>query len=99
LNEKGYNNAVLIPIAFTSDHIETLFELDATYVAEAQKLGMKVRRAKALNDEPLFIQALADVVVKHIKDGKKSTQQLHLRCPMCTNEACGESKAMFALQP
>ncbi len=26
--EKGYKHQVLVPIAFTTDHIETLFELD-----------------------------------------------------------------------
>jgi protoheme ferro-lyase len=39
----------LIPIAFTSDHIETLYELDITYIEQAKKLGMNVRRCKALN--------------------------------------------------
>ena len=29
---------LLIPIAFTSDHIETLFELDLEYIEEAKKV-------------------------------------------------------------
>jgi ferrochelatase len=29
---------MLIPIAFTSDHIETLFELDLEYGAEAKEV-------------------------------------------------------------
>lgn len=34
----GKKQVVLIPIAFTSDHIETLYELDLEYVREARKV-------------------------------------------------------------
>lgn len=36
----GRKNAVLVPVAFTSDHIETLFELDLEYVKEGQEVGL-----------------------------------------------------------
>lgn len=38
LGEKGHNDQLLVPIAFTSDHIETLFELDLEYGEEAHKV-------------------------------------------------------------
>lgn len=38
LSRLGYNDALLVPIAFTSDHIETLFELDLEYVEEAKEV-------------------------------------------------------------
>jgi hypothetical protein len=38
LNKNGENNVVLVPIAFTSDHIETLFELDLEYAAEGKEV-------------------------------------------------------------
>jgi ferrochelatase len=34
----GKKQVVLIPIAFTSDHIETLYELDLEYVREAREV-------------------------------------------------------------
>ena len=34
----GQKNVVLVPIAFTSDHIETLYELDLEYVKEAKEV-------------------------------------------------------------
>ena len=37
--ERGKKNLLLVPIAFTSDHIETLFELDLEY---AKELGTEV---------------------------------------------------------
>ena len=34
LSKKGRKNLLLVPIAFTSDHIETLHELDIEYAQE-----------------------------------------------------------------
>ena len=41
LAKKGKKNMLLVPIAFTSDHIETLYELDIEYATE---LAEKVRQ-------------------------------------------------------
>lgn len=45
LCERGKRNILLVPIAFTSDHIETLHELDIEY---AQVLGVEVRTYSCL---------------------------------------------------
>jgi len=95
----GKKQVVLVPIAFTSDHIETLYELDLEYAEEARKLGIEVRRAESLNESPVFIRALADIVVQHLHDcsagkGPVSTQ-FSLRCPGCTNATCGHQKTWF----
>ena len=37
----GKKELVLIPIAFTSDHIETLYELDLEYVKEGEEVSSK----------------------------------------------------------
>jgi ferrochelatase len=39
LGKKGHKDILLVPIAFTSDHIETLFELDLEYGHEAEKVN------------------------------------------------------------
>lgn len=36
----GKKQVVLVPIAFTSDHIETLYELDLEYAEEAREVGV-----------------------------------------------------------
>lgn len=53
-------NLLLVPIAFTSDHIETLFELDLEYIDElGKKVGIKnIRRCESLNDNPIFLEVL-----------------------------------------
>lgn len=74
----------------TADHIETLYELDNEIIHETGEPGIK--RAESLNGDPIFIQALADLAKEHLESGKATSQQLLLRCPMCTNLKCVEQK-------
>lgn len=94
--KKGQKDMLLVPIAFTSDHIETLFELDKEIIHDATEEGGNVKRAESLNGSPVFIQALADIAKAHFDSGKACSQQLRLRCPACTSERCAESKRFFA---
>ncbi|MDX2274264.1 MAG: ferrochelatase [Hyphomonadaceae bacterium] len=53
---------IVSPIAFVSEHIETLVELDIDYAQRAEALGLPYYlRAKALGVHPRFIAALADL--------------------------------------
>jgi protoporphyrin/coproporphyrin ferrochelatase len=90
-------NMLVVPIAFTSDHIETLHELDLEYIDHlAKKVGVKnIKRCESLNDNPQFISALADIAKAHIDSKKSCSIQLGLRCPGCINEACGPMKYFF----
>ncbi|KAK4194770.1 putative mitochondrial precursor ferrochelatase [Triangularia verruculosa] len=94
---KGQTDLVLIPIAFTSDHIETLYELDEEVIGES---GHKdtVKRADSLNGNPIFIKALADLAKTHLDSGIAASSQMSLRCPGCKSERCLESKKFFASQ-
>ncbi len=54
---------LVVPIAFVSEHSETLVELDVDYRAVAKKLGVPgYFRVPAQNADPAFIAALADLV-------------------------------------
>lgn len=94
----GFKNLLLVPVAFTSDHIETLHELDIEYCKElADKIGVNnIRRAPAPNDHPLFIQALTDIVKNHLASEVKYSPQMMLCCPLCTNPTCYEMRRWFS---
>ena len=80
---------LVVGIAFTSDHIETLHELDIEYGEVAHKAGItNFKRAPALNGMPLFQDALAEVVHEHLQSGEACTKQYGLRCPGCVNPQC-----------
>ena len=54
---------LVVPIAFTSEHSETLVELDVEYREEAERMGVPAYfRAPAQNSDAAFIGALADLV-------------------------------------
>ncbi|XP_053379818.1 ferrochelatase, mitochondrial-like [Mercenaria mercenaria] len=92
-------NIILVPIAFTSDHIETLYELDLEYAKGlGEELGANIRRSAAPNGNPVFINTLARLVKDHLDSGKSCSAQNVLRCPMCTNAICGETKKFFEHQ-
>ncbi len=85
----GHRHVLVIPIAFTSDHIETLSELDRDYGHLAQRLGIThYHRAPALNDRPRFLDALAGLVRDHLASGEAHSIQYRLRCPGCVNPMC-----------
>lgn len=55
---------VVVPIAFVSEHVETLVELDIEYAELAHAEGVSpYLRAPAVGARPAFIQALAQAVV------------------------------------
>ena len=64
LAQEGHKNVIEVPIGFTCDHMETLYDIDIVHRTHAKKLGLNFERAESLNTSQLFIQALADVVKK-----------------------------------
>jgi protoporphyrin/coproporphyrin ferrochelatase len=92
--KRGQSNMILIPVAFTSDHIETLYELDKEVMEEAgHPPGLK--RAESLNGNPTFIEALADIAREHLDSGVSCSKQMGLRCQGCTSERCLGQKKFF----
>ena len=89
LAQKGHRQLLVVPIAFTSDHVETLVEIDHEFAEVAEKAGIThFVRAPALNDEPLFLDAMADIVHAHLQSGAVCSTQYGMRCPGCINPHC-----------
>ena len=55
-------DVVVVPVGFVSDHVEILFDVDVKARAVADGLGMRLERPPALNDDPVFVETLADLV-------------------------------------
>jgi ferrochelatase len=89
LGARGQRELLVVPIAFTSDHIETLSELDREYGEVAHEAGItQYERAPALNDRPRFLDALAEIVRDHLRSGTAHSSQYPMRCAGCTNSQC-----------
>ncbi len=60
--------ALIVPISFVSDHIETLQEIDFEMCMHAEKVGLpRFERAPSLNGNEDFLQALAGLVCSHLE--------------------------------
>ncbi|CAI2026161.1 hypothetical protein SEUBUCD646_0H02180 [Saccharomyces eubayanus] len=68
---------VFIPIAFTSDHIETLHEIDLGVIGESAYKD-KFKRCESLNGNQTFIKGMADLVKDHLDSNQLYSNQLPL---------------------
>jgi len=66
ISRDGHKAVLEVPIGFTCDHMETLYDIDIVHRKHAADLGLAFERAGSLNTAPLFIKALADVARKVI---------------------------------
>ena len=62
LAARGIRDVVVVPVGFVSDHVEILFDIDIRAKEVADELGVRLERPPALNNDPVFIAALADLV-------------------------------------
>lgn len=67
LAARGAERVLVVPIAFVSDHVETLFEINIEARAMAERFGIQqFETMEGLNDSPRFIAALADLVRRQV---------------------------------
>eukprot|EP00761_Pharyngomonas_kirbyi_P014962 gb/GECH01014993.1/.p1 GENE.gb/GECH01014993.1/~~gb/GECH01014993.1/.p1 ORF type:complete len:430 (+),score=110.55 gb/GECH01014993.1/:1-1290(+) len=86
LGRRGVKKVLVVPISFTSDHIETSHEIDDELLEIARENGVEqFYRSPSFNDDPRFMQTLADVVQDHVKSGRVASEQYSMRCIRCTN--------------
>ena len=68
LGEEQVPGALIVPISFVSDHIETLQEIDYEMRMHAEAIGLpRFERSPSLNDQQDFLQALAALVRDHLE--------------------------------
>jgi len=62
--KEGVKNVIAQPIGFICDHIEVLFDIGVEAQEASEEAGINLLRAKTVNDDPKFIEAMADIVEK-----------------------------------
>ena len=66
LASRGVRDIVVVPVGFVSDHVELLFDVDVRARAVAEAVGVRLERPPALNDDPVFVRTLAQLVEQRI---------------------------------
>jgi ferrochelatase len=61
LGREGVRELVVRPVGFVADHLEVLYDIDIEAQGVAREAGIRLERARSMNDDPTFIAGLADV--------------------------------------
>lgn len=64
---------IIVPIAFVSEHSETLVELDIEYADIAKSYQIEYVRVEALRSDKFFIESLEKIIKNHIKQNNSVT--------------------------
>lgn len=62
LKRAGHSGVFIQPIGFLCDHIEVLYDINILFKQFAEKENIQLWRAESLNDSPLLISALEEIV-------------------------------------
>ncbi|HEX8938875.1 MAG TPA: ferrochelatase [Candidatus Limnocylindrales bacterium] len=66
LAAQGVREAVVCPVGFVADHLEVLYDIDIEAQAVAAELGLTLERARSMNDDPVFVAGIADVLERRL---------------------------------
>jgi ferrochelatase len=90
LGREGVTDVLVMPLSFVSDHIETLYEVDLLFAEAAREAGITgYYRPQALNTSPMFIEALAGLVTRHVQTQRSAACGCGSACAgaACQDEA------------
>jgi ferrochelatase len=74
--DRGATAVVVCPVGFVSDHLEILYDLDIEAASVATSRGLAFARTPSLNDDPRFLDLLADVVVASVSAPSPGSMQV-----------------------
>lgn len=63
----GARAVVVVPIGFTSDHLEVLWDLDHDAASVAHGLGLEFHRAATVGTHPAFVSMIVDLVRERLE--------------------------------
>ena len=68
----GIRAAVVVPIGFISDHVEVIWDLDHEARETCDELGVRMERVPTPGTHPVFVRALADLVLERMQGAPRS---------------------------
>ncbi len=96
LSEAGTAAVVVVPIGFTSDHLEVVYDLDVELKAQADKLGVAFARAGTVGAAPEFVAAIRDLVLERansvMPDQRATLGELGASYDLCPAGCCPNPK-------
>jgi ferrochelatase len=66
----GAAEVIVAPIGFVCDHVEVLYDLDIQAREVAEESGLGFYRVRCVNDHPLFIRMMGDIIEEQLRGSK-----------------------------
>lgn len=66
--QAGVRDVVVVPIGFTSDHMEVLYDLDSEARDKAAELGLGFVRAATVGVHPRFVRMIRELIVERMSE-------------------------------
>ena len=92
LHEAGTPAVVVVPIGFTSDHMEVVYDLDVELREQAAKLGIPFARAATVGTAPEFVAGIRDLVLERVNsvmpDARAALGELGASYDVCPAGCC-----------
>jgi ferrochelatase len=100
LARSGSAGVVLVPVGFTSDHMEIVFDLDVEAARAAERLGLPLARAMTPGTDPRFVAMITELL-RERQDGRppRAIGELGPALGTCGNGCCGAGAARPAAGP
>lgn len=67
LSKEQVEDVLVAPVGFVSDHLEVLYDLDIEAKTVAKELDMRLERIDSLNTDPLYMEALSELILETAK--------------------------------
>ncbi len=91
---KDGRGIVIFPVAFVSEHSETLVEIEIEYREKAHEAGAPMfERVPAVGTAPVFIEGLAKIVVESISHGPRLCPEGGMRLCSAALKGCPMERA------
>jgi protoporphyrin/coproporphyrin ferrochelatase len=68
LRAAGHTHVLIAPVQFLADHLEILYDIEIGAREQAEAVGIRFARIESLNTSPTFMEALAAIVQKTMRE-------------------------------
>ncbi len=66
--QPGVRDVVVVPVGFTSDHLEVKYDLDTEAYARCQQLGLNMVRAGTAGTHPQFVGMIRELILERLTE-------------------------------
>lgn len=90
LADEGYEDVVVAPIGFVSDHLEVVLDLDREAAAVASERGLNFVRAATVGTHPAYVAMVRDLICERMKSepARRALGSLGPAHDFCPSDCC-----------